>query len=163
MKLAFTGYIAEYRKMGKKKFHSEWLSQKDSNNQLCSFWCTKKDDYTVSCRLCCAELKIEYMGFFALEQHSENEKHRKLAGIASKPEVQSVLQGFFPEKVTLPKSDTTPSSSQSSSEDNWLVKDVANKAEIIVTMQFVANNTPFSSVNGLATLYQAQFPDSVIT
>ena len=162
MKLAFTGYIAEYRKMGKKEFYSEWLSQKDSNNQLYSFWCTKKDEYTVSCRLCSTELKIEYMGFFALKQHSEKEKHRKLAGIASKPEGQTVLQGFFSKKVTLPKSDTTPSSSQSSSEDNWLVKDVANKAEIIAIMQFVANNTLFSSANGLATLYQAQFPDSVI-
>ena len=116
----------------------------------------------MSCRLCCAELKIEYMGFFALKQNSEKEKHRKLAGIASKPEVQSVLQGFFPKKVTLPNSDTTTSSSQSSSEDNWLVKDVANKAEIISTMQFAANSTPFSSANGLATLYQAQFPDSAI-
>ena len=107
MKLAFTGYIAEYRKMEKKKFHSEWLSQKGSNNQLYSFWCTKNDDYTVSCGLYCAELKIEYMGFFTLKQHSEKENDRKLAGIASKFEVQSVLEGFFPKKVTLLKSDTT--------------------------------------------------------
>ena len=116
----------------------------------------------MSCRLCCAELKIEIMGFFAWKRHSEKEKHGKLPGIASKSEVPSVLQGFFPKKITLPKSDTTPSSSQGSSEDNWLVKDVANKAEIIATMQFAANNTPFSSANGLATLYQAQLPDSAI-
>ena len=47
MKLAFTGYIAEYRKMGEKKFHSEWLSQKDSNNQLYSFGVQKR--MTIQC------------------------------------------------------------------------------------------------------------------
>ena len=46
---------------------------------------------------------IEYMGFFALKQHSEKENHRKLAEIASKPEVQSVLQGFFPKESNFAK------------------------------------------------------------
>ena len=44
----------------------------------------------------------------------------------------------------------------------WTVSQKAKKAEIIATMQFGANNVPFSQADNLAACYQEQFPDSEI-
>ena len=39
---------------------------------------------------------------------------------------------------------------------------MAARAEIIATLHFAAQNPSFSSSQNLSTLYQQQFPDSVI-
>ena len=44
----------------------------------------------------------------------------------------------------------------------WTVSQKATKAEIIETMQFAANNVPFSQADNLAACYHEQFPDSEI-
>ena len=53
----------------------------DSNNQLVCVWCVPKSDFIVTCRLCSTDINIQYMGFAALKQHSEKQKHRGLAGV----------------------------------------------------------------------------------
>ena len=44
----------------------------------------------------------------------------------------------------------------------WSIKQMAARAEIIATLHFAAQNLSFSSSQNLSTLYQQQFPDSVI-
>ena len=58
--------------MGKTFFNVAWLEKVDSNNQVVGVWCVKKDDYTATCKMCSKDVNVEYMGFGALKQHSEN-------------------------------------------------------------------------------------------
>ena len=44
----------------------------------------------------------------------------------------------------------------------WAVKELATKAEMITTMQYAAQNIPFSNAENLSACYQEQFPDSLI-
>ena len=44
----------------------------------------------------------------------------------------------------------------------WSIKQMAARAEIIATLHFATQNLSFSSSQNLLTLYQQQFPDSVI-
>ena len=58
----------------------------------------KKDNYTVICKLCSKDISFEYMGFGALKQHSEKQKHRGLPNIDPAGEgqsKQSVLSQYF--------------------------------------------------------------------
>ena len=38
-------------------------------------WCVQKDDYTATSTLCKKDINVEYMGFGALNQHAEMQKH----------------------------------------------------------------------------------------
>ena len=67
--------------MGKRHFNPAWLGNTDSNNQLVCVWCVPKDDFTVTCKVCSADITVKHMGFTALRQHSEKQKHRVLSGV----------------------------------------------------------------------------------
>ena len=65
--------------VGKPYFNKAWLENVDSDNQLVHVWCVPKCDFIVTCRLFSTDM--QYMGFAALKQHSEKQKHRALAGV----------------------------------------------------------------------------------
>ena len=125
----------------------------------------KKDDYTTTCKLCCKDINTESMGFSALKQHSEKQKHRRLACVDASAEgtskQQSVLSQYFL-KSTKPSVTNEIPWSSAGGRGGWTVKELATKAEIITTMQYAAQNIPFSNAKNLSACYQEQFPDSLI-
>ena len=65
------------------------------------------------------------------------------------------------------KSETPPEKSVGASESTvkncaWTLKQMTTKAEIIATLQYTDQNTPFASADNLGPCYQQQFPDSQI-
>ena len=96
--------------MGKRHFNEEWLDKPDANGQAISLWSIKKDNFTATCKLCDTHINIAYMGYSALEQHSEMKKHKGFSStlqmVKDKEKVeeadklkctdnQKVLQDFF--------------------------------------------------------------------
>ena len=113
---------------------------------------------------CSKDINVEYMGFGTLKQHSEKHKHRGQAYVDPADEgksKQSVLYQYF--VVKTPQSTVAKETSSSSSHDNvWTVKQSATKAEISATLQFAAHNVPLCAAEKLVAYYQQQFPDSLI-
>ena len=108
------------------------------------------------------------MGFSALRQHSEKQKHRGLSGVdlcsEGKPKQQALLSQYFVKILGPTADESTKEETASTAADSvgWTVSQKVTKAEIIATMQFAANNVPFSQADNLAACYQEQFPDSEI-
>ena len=84
---------------------------------------------------------------------------------------QKVIQEFFMKKSDKPShnldllQDTEAESGQTVATGQqvvWSIKQMEARAEIIATLHFAAQNLSFSSSQNLSTLYQQQFPDSVI-
>ena len=154
--------------MGKRHFQKSWLENTDSNNQLVRVWCVPKDDFTVTCKVCSTDIIIQHMGFSALRQHSEKQKHRGLSGVdlfsEGKPKQQALLSQYFVKNLGPTADESTKEETASTAADSvgWTVSQKATKAEIIATMQFAANNVPISQADNLAACYQEQFPDSEI-
>ena len=151
--------------MGKRCFNNAWLDKVDANNQVKSLWCMKKDDYTATCKLCCKDISTESMGFSALKQHSEKQKHRGVACVDGSAEgtskQQSVLSQYFLKSTKPSVTNEIPSSSAGGG-GGWTARELVTKAEIINTMQYAAQNIPFSNAENLSACYQEQFPDSLI-
>lgn len=152
--------------MTKRQFKSEWLAKLDSNNQQVNVWCTKKDDFTALCKLCESDISVAHMGFGALKQHSQKERHKSFAiGLGGK---QTVLQQFFVKTSDKPLTSDKPSGSEyvcdavEPQQQVWSIKQQTAKAEIIAAMQFASQNIPFSFADELAENYRDQFPDSAI-
>ena len=104
------------------------------------------------------------MGSGALKQHTEKQKHRRLASVDPVGEgksKQSVLSQYFVESAQSTVAKET-SSSSCQDDDVWTVKQSATKAEIIATIQFAAHNVPFCGAENLAVCYKQRFPDSLI-
>ena len=159
--------------MAKRRFNDKWLEKQDPNNQLVSLWCSKKNDYTAACSFCKADISVDHMGFGSLKQHANGSKHKQLAGVSNisqegKPKHQSSLSSFFIKSDPQPvKSETPPEKSVGASESTvkncaWTLKQMTTKAEIIATLQYTDQNTPFASADNLGPCYQQQFPDSQI-
>ena len=55
-----------------------------------------------------------------------------------------------------------PTTTYTAEKNVWSVKDLETMAEITAALQFASQYTPFTSADGLPTIHQAQFPDSVI-
>ena len=70
--------------MGKRHFNEEWLDKPDANGQTISLWCIKKDNFTVTCKLCNTHINIAHMGYSALKQHSEKKKHKGFSSTLQK-------------------------------------------------------------------------------
>ena len=96
-----------------------------------------------------------------------------MAGVSNisqegKPKHQSSLSSFFIKSDPQPvKSETPPEKSVGASESTvkncaWTLKQMTTKAEIIATLQYTDQNTPFASADNLGPCYQQQFPDSQI-
>ena len=159
--------------MAKRRFNDKWLEKQDPNNQLVSLWCSKKNDYTAACSFCKADISVDHMGFGSLKQYANGSKHKQLAGVSNisqegKPKHQSSLSSFFIKSDPQPvKSETPPEKSVGASESTvkncaWTLKQMTTKAEIIATLQYTDQNTPFASADNLGPCYQQQFPDSQI-
>ena len=106
------------------------------------------------------------MGIAALKQYSEKQKHRGLACVDASAEgtskQQSVRSQYFLKSTKPSVTNEIPSSSAAGSGGGWTVKELATKAEIIVTMQYAVQNIPFSNAENLSACYQEQFPASLI-
>ena len=63
---------------GNTHFNSDWLSFRDCNDVLISFWCKKKDTFTAFCTLCNALTQTKNQGFLALNQHAKTKTHVRL-------------------------------------------------------------------------------------
>ena len=115
-------------------------------------------------QLCCKDISTEVMGFSSLKQHSKKQKHRGLicvdASAEGTSEQQSVISQYFLKSKKSSVTSEIPSSSASGV--GWTVKESATKAEIITTMQYAAQNIPFSNAENLSACYQVQFHDSLI-
>ena len=78
------------------------------------------------------------------------------------------MSSFFIKSDPQPvKSETPPEKSVGASESTvkncaWTLKQMTTKAEIIATLQYTDQNTPFASADNLGPCYQQQFPDSQI-
>ena len=171
--------------MGKRHFNNSWLEKTDSNGHA------KKDDNTATCILCQKDINIAYMGFGALNQHEEKQRHKGFAGHLSKSKTeektktdvhvkeakqteekstQRVTQDFFMKKIDKPlhnldllqDTEAEPGQTVATGLNMWSIKQMAARAEIIAALNFAAQNLSFSSSQNLSTLYQQQFPDSVI-
>ena len=46
----------------------------------------KKDEFTATCAFCNKDINVEYIGFGALKQHAEKQKHRGFTSHLSKVE-----------------------------------------------------------------------------
>ena len=106
------------------------------------------------------------MGFLALKQYSEKQKHRGLACVDPSAEGTSkqwsVLSQYFLKSTKPSVTNEIPSSSAGGGGGHWTVE-LATEAEIIATMQYATQNIiPFSNTENLSTCYQEQFPDSLI-
>ena len=150
--------------MRKKCFNNAWLDKVDVNNQVICLWCMKEDDHTATCKLCCKDISTESIAFSALKQHSEKQKHRGLVCVDASAEgtskQQSVLSQYFLRSTRPSVINEIPLSSTDGG--GWTVKELATKAEIINTMQYAAQNIPFSNAENLSACYQEQVPDSLI-
>ena len=62
--------------MRKRHFNEKWLDKPAANGQAISLWSIKKDNFTVTCKLCDTHINIAYMGYSALKQHSEMKKNK---------------------------------------------------------------------------------------
>ena len=60
---------------GNTHFNSDWLSFKDCNDVLISFWCKKKDTFTTFCAFSNASIQTKNQGFLALHQHAKTKTH----------------------------------------------------------------------------------------
>ena len=108
---------------------------------------------------------VEHMGIGALRQHASFNKHRRLSGVSKeeKPKEQLSLSSFFVKKEkteALPKKCVDLQESTVNTE--WTFKQSVTKAEIIATLQFADQNTPFASADNLGPCYREQFTDSRI-
>ena len=159
--------------MGKGQFNNTWLERTDSNDHCVGLWCVKKDENTATCTLCQKDINITYMGFGALNQHVEKQRHKGFAGHLSKSKTEEkttfhvkeaqqteeksapkVIQDFFMKKIDKPShnldvlqdKEAEPGQTiDSRQKDVWSVKQMAIKAEIIATLHFAAQNLPFNS------------------
>ena len=126
----------------------------------------KKDNYTATYKLCCKDISTESMGFSALKQHSEKQKHRGLACVDASAEgtskQQSVLSQYFLKSTKPSVTNEIPPNSAGGGGGGWTVKELATKEEIIATVKYAAQNIPFSNAENLSACYQEQFPDSLI-
>ena len=168
------------------------VGKTDSNGHCVSLWCVKKDEKTATCTLCQKDINIVHMGFGALNQHVEKQRHKGFAGHLSKSKTeektktdvhmkeakqieekstQKVTREFFMKKSDKPShnldllQDTEAEPGQTVATGQqvvWSIKQMAARAEIIATLHFAAQNLSFSSSQNLSILYQQQFPDSVI-
>ena len=62
----------------KTKFSESWLSLVDGSGEKVGEWCRKKDDYTVHCIVCKADIKCSNSGKQQVLQHAKNKKHLDL-------------------------------------------------------------------------------------
>ena len=91
-----------------------------------------------------------------------------LCAYSEKPKHQSSLSSFFMKSDPQPvKSETLPEKSVGPSESTvmncaWTLRQMVTKAEVIATLQYTDQNTPFASADNLGPCYQQQFPDSQI-
>ena len=70
--------------MGKRHFNKEWLDKPDANGQAISLWCIKKDNFTVTYKLCNTHINITHMGYSALKQHFEKKRHKGFSSTLQK-------------------------------------------------------------------------------
>ena len=66
--------------MGKRQFNNTWLERTDPNGHCVGLWCVKKDDITATYTLCQNDINITCIGFGALNQHVEKQRHKGFAG-----------------------------------------------------------------------------------
>ena len=155
--------------MGKRYFNPAWLGYTDSNNQLVHVWCVPNDDFTVTCKVCSADITVKHMGFTASRQHSEKQKQRGLSGVdlfsEGKPKQQAHLSKYFMKKSELTghESKKEEIALTSTASVELTLGQKVTRAEIIATIQYAANNVPFSQADNLGACYKEQFPDSRIT
>ena len=149
--------------MAKRRFNDKWLEKQDPNNQLVRLLSSKKNDYTAECSFYKADITVDHMGFGFLMQHANGSKHKQLASVSNisqevKPKHQSSLSRFFIKSDPQPvKSETLPKKSVGPSESTvknsaWTLKQMATKAEIIATLQYTDQNTPFCKCRQLRSL-----------
>ena len=166
--------------MGKRWFSSAWWEK--TLNHCINLWCVKKE-FKATCTLSNKDINVEYMGFGALKQHAEKQKHKGFASHLSKVEEEmdthvketeqkeqkskKVMHEFFMKKNDKPKDDTETLQDEGNKtgdtqKEVWSIKQMVVRAEIIATLHFAAHSLPFSSSQSLAACYQQQFPDSLI-
>ena len=75
LKLCLEIYIHTKMPGGNTHFNSDWLSFKDCNNVLISFWCKKKDTSTAFFNLCNASIQTKNHGLLAFNQHTKTKTH----------------------------------------------------------------------------------------
>ena len=116
-------------------------------------------------RICRSLVKIKDRGKIKTDVHVKEAKQTE------EKSTQKVIQEFFMKKSDkashnldlLQDTEAKPGQTVATGQQAvWSIKQMAARAEIIATLHFAAQNLSFSSSQNLSTLYQQQFPDSVI-
>ena len=96
-----------------------------------------------------------------MDQNTNNWQVLSNISQEGKPKHQSSLSSFFIKSDPQPvKSETPPEKSVGASESTvkncaWTLKQMTTKAEIIATLQYTDQNTPFASADNLGSLLPA--------
>lgn len=131
--------------MGKCRFNTNWLSQKDTNGYLLSEFIVKNvqdhNDFSVLCKVCDKIINTE-RGVTAILQHCKGDRHKnafdlKIRNNQRLSVVDNTLR-FFEDRGN------------------------AIKAELLWTLKCVVSNFSFNSANNLKHIFQQMFPDSSI-
>lgn len=143
--------INSCRTMGKCRFNSKWLCEKDDNGRVISEWARKLDDDNLMCCVCDKKISLQ-RGRQAILQHSRGEKHRKSYRLKVQ---ENQHLGLIDNERN--QEETYKDTSQPMFHLHTF-KDGVIKAELIWTMRMLMHNQTFRSCQGLNEAFAVMFP-----
>ena len=143
----------------KAKFDQSWLNQHDSNGNLIRTWLRQgSSETTFICTLCrTGDLDCSNKGWKAVEQHMQNEKHKKNLN-ASEHSSQLTFSNSSATSSSLSRSVVQLIDPNKSLSFN----DQVSKAEILWALKSVQHGFNYRNSDDTGELFREMFPDSKI-
>lgn len=144
--------------MGKCRFNSKWLEQRDAAGHLVSTWARKINDENILCAACDKTIQLQ-RGIQAIMQHSRGEKHKEQFQIKFKHRQLHLEARTQTENIDKVDSGVA-ATSHSLQLELFSPRENAIKAELIWTMRATGHNYSFLSCEGIVETFKSMFPDS---
>jgi hypothetical protein len=151
------------------KFNTSWLCQTDVNNDSVKIWLKHgSTSTTFKCSLCkTTNLDCGNQGWKAIEQHMNNNKHKKILDqwkknlkftVSTQPSSSSSISSS-----TLSSSNSIPILKTNKNKNKPLsLKEQITKAEILWSLNVAQKGFIYSSCDELNELFSSMFRDSAI-
>jgi len=144
----------------KTKFNQSWLSKCDSNGNLVKTWLKQgSTETTFICTLChTGNLDCANKGWKAIEQHMQNEKHKRNLNSLKNNSKFSVLIS----SSSSTSSTTTDIVQLTNHNKSLTFDDQVSKAEILWALKSVQHGFSYKSSDETGELFRLMFPDSKV-
>ena len=144
----------------KTKFNQSWLNKSDSNGNLVKTWLKKGSSKTkFICTLChTGDLDCSNKGWKAVEQHMQNEKHKRIS---------NTLKNNSQFSFSIPTATTFSTSSSNmiqlvNPNKSLSFNDQVSQAEILWALKSVKSAFSYRNSDDVDELFRTMFPDSKI-